>query len=64
MQHKLVSFPSLHAETSELRLNEDLSRKPPNLDAETLELGLNEELHQKPPNMDVENFGKCYHVIM
>jgi hypothetical protein len=34
MQHKLVSSPSLHVETPELSLNEELPEKPPNMDAE------------------------------
>jgi hypothetical protein len=29
MKHKLVSFPSLHTETPELSLNEELPEKPP-----------------------------------
>jgi hypothetical protein len=29
MKHKLVSFPSLHSETPELSLNEELPKKPP-----------------------------------
>jgi hypothetical protein len=29
MKHKMVSFPSLHTETLELSLNEELPKKPP-----------------------------------
>jgi hypothetical protein len=29
MKHKLVSIPSLHTETPELSLNEELPEKPP-----------------------------------